>query len=409
MTINNNIFTKAESQAIPETMEAIVAYAAGDYRYEKRPTPQPGPGEIVIKVEGVGICASDVKAYSGAPMFWGDEYQPAYVKAPVIPGHEFVGRIAAVGEGVTKHRVGERVISEQIVPCWDCRFCGRGQYWMCEKHDIYGFQSNVNGSMAEYMLFPKEAIVHKVPEQLTLEEAVLIEPYACSMHAVQRARIELGDTVVISGAGTLGLGMVGAAKLSGAGTLIVLDLFDDRLEKAQAFGADLVFNPGKTDVVEQIKQVTGGYGCDVYIEATGHPSSVVQGLAMIRKLGRFVEFSVFKDPVTVDWSIIGDCKELDVLGSHLGPYCYPIVIDGIAKGSLPTAGVVTHKLPLSAYKEGFELVKQGRNSLKVLLIPGAASDTGTASEPDVASESDVAGESGATGAVDESGTAGTVE
>ncbi|GGD56181.1 MDR/zinc-dependent alcohol dehydrogenase-like family protein [Paenibacillus nasutitermitis] len=371
MTANHKS-SELAGKLIPDTMNAIVAYAAGDYRYERRPVPQAGPGEILIEVEGVGICASDVKAYSGAPMFWGDENQPAYVKAPVIPGHEFVGRIAAVGEGVTKHAVGERVISEQIVPCWDCRFCNRGQYWMCEKHDIYGFQSNVNGAMAEYMLFPKEAIVHMVPDQLTLEEAVLIEPYACSMHAVQRAKIELGDVVVIAGAGTLGLGMVAAAKLSGAGTLIVMDLFDDRLETAKAFGADIVLNPGQVNVVEEVKKLTEGYGCDVYIEATGHPTSVVQGLAMIRKLGRFVEFSVFKDPVTVDWSIIGDRKELDILGSHLGPYCYPIVIDGIAKGSLPTEGVVTHKLPLTSYKEGFDLVKKGKDCLKVLLIPGAA-------------------------------------
>ncbi|OMF32132.1 erythritol/L-threitol dehydrogenase [Paenibacillus sp. FSL H8-0548] len=369
MTTNHSS-SETTTRHIPSTMNAIIAYTAGDYRYEVVPTPQPGPGEILIKVEGVGICASDVKAYSGAPMFWGDETQPAYVKAPVIPGHEFVGHVVAIGEGVTKVSISERVISEQIVPCWDCRFCNRGQYWMCEKHDIYGFQTNVNGAMAEYMLFPKEAIVHKVPEQLTLEEAVLIEPYACSMHAVQRAKIELGDVVVISGAGTLGLGMVGAAKLSGASTLIVLDLFEDRLETAKAFGADIVLNPAKINVVDEIKRLTEGYGCDVYIEATGHPQSVVQGLAMIRKLGRFVEFSVFKDPVTVDWSIIGDRKELDILGSHLGPYCYPIVIEGIAKGSLPTKGVVTHKLPLASYKEGFELVKQGKDCLKVLLLPG---------------------------------------
>jgi threonine dehydrogenase-like Zn-dependent dehydrogenase len=90
---------------------------------------------------------------------------------------------------------------------------------------------------------------------------------------------------------------------------------------------------------------------------------------MIRKLGRFVEFRVFKDPVTVDWSIISDRKELDVLGSHLGPYCHPLVIDGVSKGNLPTEGVVTHKLPLEKFEEGFELVKRGKDSLKVVLIP----------------------------------------
>lgn len=354
---------------VSEKMRAIVAYAPGDYRLEEVPVPKPGPGEMLVKVEACGICAGDIKAYTGAPSFWGDETQPAYIKAPMIPGHEFIGRVVELGEGVRGYAPGDRVISEQIVPCWQCRFCNRGQYWMCEKHDLYGFQNNVNGAMAEYMIFTKEAINYKVPEDMPIEDAILIEPYACSFHAVQRAQIQLGDVVVIAGAGTLGLGMIGAARLAGPGKLIVLDLNEERLALAKEFGADIVLNPGKVDVVAEIKAMTEGYGCDIYIEATGHPKSVEQGLAMIRKLGRFVEFSVFKDPVTVDWSIIGDRKELDILGSHLGPYCYPLVIDGIASGKLPTEGVVTHQLPLEQYKEGFELVKSGKNSLKVVLVP----------------------------------------
>ncbi|WP_110601265.1 MDR/zinc-dependent alcohol dehydrogenase-like family protein [Salinicola lusitanus] len=354
---------------IPRTMKAVVAYAPNDYRYEEVPVPEIEDKEILVKVEGCGICAGDIKSYDGAPSFWGDETQPAYIKAPMIPGHEFIGRVVKVGSQVEGYAVGDRVISEQIVPCWNCRFCGRGQYWMCEKHDLYGFQNNVNGGMAEYMKFTKEAINYHVPEELPLEKAILIEPYACSLHAVQRAKIELGDVVVLSGAGTLGLGMVGAAKKAGAEKLIVLDLFDDRLELARKFGADLTLNPKRDDVVSIIKEMTEGYGCDVYIEATGHPKSVEQGLSMIRKLGRFVEFSVFKDPVSVDWSIISDRKELDVLGSHLGPYCYPLVIEGIRNGDFPTEGVVTHKLPLEKYEEGFELMKSGSKSLKIVLIP----------------------------------------
>ncbi|GGI41677.1 MDR/zinc-dependent alcohol dehydrogenase-like family protein [Mammaliicoccus stepanovicii] len=358
------------NQNYPEKMKAVVAYAPGDYRYEEVNTPKiENPKEIIVKVEGCGICAGDIKAYGGAPSFWGDEKQPSYIKAPMIPGHEFIARVVAKGDDVTDYEVGDRVISEQIVPCWDCRFCNRGQYWMCEKHDLYGFQKNVNGGMAEYMKFTKEAINYKVPEDLPLEKAILIEPYACSLHAVQRANIQLGDIVVLSGAGTLGLGMVGAAKKAGAEKLIVLDMKDDRLELAKKFGADLVMNPSKVDVEKEIKALTDGYGCDVYIEATGHPASVEQGLASIRKLGTFVEFSVFGEPVSVDWSIISDRKELDLLGSHLGPYCYPLVIDGIGNGDFQTEGVVTHQLPLEKFEEGFELMKKGDKSLKIVLIP----------------------------------------
>lgn len=361
--------TSVMSSGIPETMRAVVAHAPGDYRLDIVPVPKIGPGEILVKVEACGICAGDVKAFAGAPSFWGDENQPAWIKAPMIPGHEFIGQVVEYGEGVSGFKPGDRVISEQIVPCRKCRFCHRGQYWMCEKHDLYGFQNNVNGGMAEYMKFTKEAINYPVPADLPIEKAILIEPYACSLHAVQRANIQLGDVVVLAGAGTLGLGMIGAIKKSGPAQLIVLDLSDDRLALAKKFGADRVLNPLRDDADAIVKGMTDGYGCDIYIEATGAQNSVEQGLKMIRKLGTFVEFSVFQQPVTVDWSIISDRKELDVLGSHLGPYCYPLVIDGIASGDFPTEGVVTAMLPLEQFAQGFEMVKRGVDSIKVILNP----------------------------------------
>jgi len=367
---NQAVPMTSEEVNIPKTMKAVVAYEPGDYRLEEVAVPEVSEGEILIKVEACGICAGDLKAFDGAPSFWGDEKQPAYIKAPMIPGHEFIGHVVALGENVKgDFKIGDRVISEQIVPCWDCRFCKRGQYWMCQKHDLYGFQSNVNGAMAEYMKFTKEAINYKVPEDLPIEKAILIEPYACSYHAVERAQVKLDDVVVLAGAGTLGLGMIGAIKKSGPEKLIVLDLFDDRLELAKKFGADIVLNPLRDDVDAIVKEMTEGYGCDVYIEATGAQKSVEQGLNMIRNLGIFVEFSVFKDPVTVDWSIISDRKELDVLGSHLGPYCYEPVMKGIANGDLPTEGVVTHEFSLEEFEKGFDLVRSGSESLKVILNP----------------------------------------
>ncbi len=220
----------------------------------------------------------------------------------MIPGHEFVGYVAELGEGVTGFAIGDRVVSEQIVPCGKCRFCTTGKYWMCEVHDIYGFRDRVNGGMAEYMRLPANARTYKIPQDMPIEKAILIEPYGCSKHAGDRADIGLEDIGVISGCGTLGLGMVGIAHLKNPRLLIALDMQDNRLEKAKEFGADLVWNPGKVDVVSGIRKITEGYGCDIYIEATGHSASVTQGMAMIRKLGRFVEFSVFGEPTTLDWS-----------------------------------------------------------------------------------------------------------
>jgi len=359
-------------EPLPKTMQAVVCYGPHDYRLEERPVPTPGPGEVVVRVKSAAICASDLKCHHGARRFWGDEHGPGYCQPPVIPGHEFVGEVVALGEGAGEKyglALGDIAISEQIVPCWECRFCKQGQYWMCANGNIYGFRQKAFGAMAEYMLFPRNAINHKVPASVPLEHAVYIEPLACAIHAVERGDIRFRDVVVVAGCGPLGLGMVAAARLKNPRLLIALDLIDRRLEVARACGADLTFNPTRTDVVAEVLKLTDGYGCDVYIEATGDPSGVVQGLRMVRSLGTFVEFSVLAEPVTADWTVIGDEKELDLRGAHLGPYCYPLAMDMLAKGLLPMEQIITHRLPLASFEEGFELVAARERSIKVALVP----------------------------------------
>ena len=346
-------------------MKALVAYDKGVYRFEPAyPVPECGDDDIIIKTEGCGICAGDLKCFHGNST-WGDETHERWVRPPFIPGHEFLGYVVAKGKNVTEYALGDRIIADQIVPCGKCRFCKTGRYWMCQPHATFGFQKENNGGMAEYVRYPKTAVLHKVPTDMPLEKALLIEPYGCSKHAVDRAKITVEDVVVISGAGTLGLGMVTYAAKMNPKLLIVLDMKDERLAKAKEFGADIVMNPGKEDVVRQIQSLTEGYGCDIYIEATGHPSSVVQGLQAIRKLGTFVEFSVFAGPTSVDWTLIGDNKELDVLGSHLSPYCYPYVIENIANGSLKTDGIVSKYFSLEDWEEAFEYATGKYGDFKV--------------------------------------------
>ncbi len=343
-----------------------------DYRWEDVPVPTAGPGEVVIDVGACGVCASDVKCYTGAPLFWGDEDREGYVQGPVIPGHEFIGTVVELGEDAAERyglALGDMAISEQIVPCGACRYCERGQYWMCQVHDIYGFRRATFGAMAQYMKFPAKALNYKVPESIPAHHAAFVEPLACSIHAVQRGDIELQDVVVIAGAGPLGLGMIAAARAKSPALLISLDMNDQRLEIARACGADLGLNPSKTDVDDEVRALTEGYGCDVYIEATGHPAAVQQGLQMIRKLGTFVEFSVMREPVTVDWTIIGDSKELNIHGAHLGPHCYPVAIRMIEQGLMPLDDIVTHRLPLAEFQKGIDLVAAGRDSIKVTLEP----------------------------------------
>ncbi len=164
----------------------------------------------------------------------GGENQPRWVETPFIPGHEFVGHIVAKGDSVKNFSLGERITVEQIVPCGKCKFCKTGRYWMCQPHKMFGFFNEYNGGMAEYVKIPGNALIHKVPDDMPLEKALLIEPYACSKHCVDRAEIGVADIVVIAGAGTLGLGMVTYAKMRSPKKLIVLDLFEKRLEKLES-------------------------------------------------------------------------------------------------------------------------------------------------------------------------------
>jgi threonine dehydrogenase-like Zn-dependent dehydrogenase len=359
-------------EPLPRTMQAVVCHGPGDYRLEEWGVPKPKPGEVVIRVRSVGICASDLKCFQGAPLFWGDRHRKGYCQPPVIPGHEFVGDVVALGEGASEKyglAIGDRAVSEQIVPCWNCRYCLNGQYWMCRTHDIYGFRQRTFGAMAEYMLFPAGSLNYRVPNSIPIEHAAFIEPLACSIHAVERGEIKFQDVVVIAGAGPLGLGMVAAARMKNPRLLVSVDLSDYRLETAKLCGADLGLNLGEVDAVDEVLKLTDGYGCDVYIEATGHPSAVENGLRMVRALGTFVEFSVMREPVTVDWTIIGDTKELNIRGSHLGPYCYPVAIRMIEENRLPMDRIITHKLPLADFQQGIKLVGDGTQSIKVTLIP----------------------------------------
>ena len=351
-------------------MTAIVCHGPEDYRVEQVARPTPGPNELVIRIGACGICASDCKCWQGAKMFWGGA--SPWVKAPVIPGHEFFGYVEDMGEGAAEHfgvKAGDTVIAEQIVPCDRCRFCRSGKYWMCEVHNIFGFQREVaDGGMSEYMRLPPTSRVHRIPPQIPLEDAAIIEPLACAIHTVQRGDVQLDDVVVIAGAGPIGLMMVQVAKLKTPKTLIVVDMVQERLDLARTFGADVVINPKDQNAGEIVRGLTGGYGCDVYIEATGSPSGVVQGLDLIRRLGRFVEFSVFGSDTTVDWSIIGDRKELDVRGVHLGPYCYPIAIDLLGRGLVTSKGIVTHDYVFPQWDEAIR-VANSLDSIKVLMKP----------------------------------------
>jgi threonine dehydrogenase-like Zn-dependent dehydrogenase len=364
--------TTSPTDEVPDTMQAVIVHGPEKSQLETVAVPRPGPGEALVKVRGVGICASDLKCYHGAAKFWGDENRPAWAETDVIPGHEFVGQIVSLDEEAAQRwgvAVGDRVVSEQIVPCWKCRYCMRGQYWMCAPHDMYGFKRRNPGGMASYMVYPVEALVHKISKDLPPAHAAFTEPLSCALHAVERAGISFEDVVVVAGCGPIGLGMIAGAVAKYPAAVVALDMSPEKLELAKKCGATHTVNIAEQDPVQFVKDMTDGYGADVYLEGTGHPAAVGQGLNLLRKLGTYVEYSVFGSDVTVDWSIISDDKELDVLGAHLGPHCWPAAIRMIESGRLPLDEICSHQLPLEEFQKGLDMVAAGTESIKVTLLP----------------------------------------
>ena len=315
--------TKEMTMSLPESMKAVVTHGPQDYRLEEVPVPQIGPGEVLVRDKGHRRLRQRRQDLLRRRRVWGSEQIEPYIETPVIAGHEFVGEVVALGEGAAEKyglALGDLAVSEQIVPCWQCRFCQRGQYWMCQRHDIYGFKhGRAEGSWAEYMQFPAGAINHKVPPEVKPEHAALIEPLACAIHAVERGEIQLGRRGGHRRHGAHRPGHAAGGPLKSPGPAHRAGPAGAPLQLARELGADLALNPAQEDAIQRVLDLTDGYGCDVYIEATGAEAAVVQGLQMIRKLGTFVEFSVHAGPATVDWSIIGDQKELNVHGAHLGP------------------------------------------------------------------------------------------
>jgi len=359
---------------IPQMMKALVAYGPQDFRYEDVQTPKINEDEMLIKSLACGICAGDIKSYHGAGMFWGDGINPQWQIPPVNTGHEFFGEVVAIGDQAArkwKVDLGDWIIPEQIIPCWECRYCRKGIHWMCQKHDLYGFQAGVSdGGMADFVRINSRSIVHKIPRSLSIGQAAMIEPASCAVHTVERADIKFHDVVVIAGMGPIGLCKLQLAKLKNPRLLIAIDAKPARLELAKQFGADVVINLKEENSIAKVLELTDGYGCDVYIESSGHPSAVVSGLQMIAKCGTYVEFSVFSQETTVDWSIIGDRKELTIRGAHIsGQDGYNIAIDFLEKGILNVDHIVTHSFPLPKWQEAFALSAKGDESIKVLVIP----------------------------------------
>ncbi len=350
-------------------MKAVVTYAPGDNRCEEVPLPALEEGEVLLKVKACGICAGDLKAFHGGIRVWGTSEEDRYMEPPCIPGHEFYGEVVDVCGEVPGIEPGDHVCAEQIIPCGECYFCRNGQYWMCQKSVVFGFKNYANGGFAEYVKLPKTSRKHVLPKSFTKEQSVLVEPIACGMHALEQANIQHDDVVVIAGLGAIGTSMCNIANLKLPKLVIGLEVRKERAELARQYGADLILNPMECNVVEEIRKLTGGLGCSVYVEASGSPRSAVQGLNALCNHGRYVQMGVLSDLVSADWNTIGDGKELSIIGSHLSAKVYPAVIRGIEKGLIRTDGLISHSFKLQDWAQAYETAQKDPAAVKIMLEP----------------------------------------
>ncbi|MFC6672233.1 2,3-butanediol dehydrogenase [Marinobacterium aestuariivivens] len=355
------------------SMKAAVWHGRRDIRLEDVPLPAaPGPGWVQIKVHWCGICGSDLHEYLAGPVFIPvDQAHPLTgLKGQCILGHEFSGEIVALGEGVAGFEPGERVAADACQHCGQCWYCEQGLYNICENLAFTGLMNN--GAFAEYVNVPAN-LLYKLPENFPTEAGALIEPLAVGMHAVKKAGSLVGETVVVVGAGTIGLCTIMCAKAAGAARVIALEMSSARKRKALEVGATRVLDPNECDVVAEIKALTGGYGAPVSFECIGHKSTAKLALDVIRKAGKAVMVGIFEEPSDFNFFDIVS-TEKQVIGSLAYNGEFADVIALIDDGRLDVRPLITGRIELADILDrGFEELANNKDeNVKIIVTPDLA-------------------------------------
>src|SRR5499427_8138684 len=349
---------------IPKAMRAGVYREKGVVRVEEVPVPEVRDGEVLIKVAACGVCGTDIK-----------KIFQRYVEPPQILGHELAGTVVALGRGVTKWKLGDRVMSFHHIPCGECFYCRKRLFSQCQQYKTTGLTGGFTpngGGFGEYvkaMPWVAERGIVPLPDNVSFEEATFIEPINTIYKAVQKARIAPGDNVLVAGCGPIGLQLLMVAKLFGA-HLITSDPMAERREKSLRLGASESFDPTSGKLVEQVKARTEGRGVDAVLVAVAHPVVVEESLAAARPGGRVLLFAA-NDPVTritFPASAVG-IDEKEILGSYSAAVdIQDEAAELVLSKKLPVMEIVTHRFPLARIQEGLELAaKPTADSLKVLI------------------------------------------
>jgi L-iditol 2-dehydrogenase len=340
-------------------MKVAMFYGPGDVRLEEKDIPEIEDTEVLVRIRAALTCGTDLKTYRRGHTL---------LPPPSPFGHEYAGDVVAVGQEVETVTEGMRVVAANSAPCGHCFYCKRGRESLCENLFF------VWGAFAEYIVVP-ERIVKKnlliVPDHVTYEEAALTEPLACVIHGVEESGICMGDTVVINGAGPIGLFFTALVKQKGA-RVIQTDLVDERLSVAETLGADHTINAeeGEEATIQKVKALTEGRGADIAIEAVGYPKIWETTIKMTRKGGTATLFGGCEKntTITVDTSLL-HYNEITMKGVfHHTPHYIRTALNLISWGTLDTSIFITEKMPLARIDEALQRVL-AQKGVKIALIP----------------------------------------
>ena len=324
--------------------------------------PRPAEDELLIRIRACGICGSDVHGYDGST---------GRRLPPIVMGHEAAGEVEAVGSAVRNFSVGDRVTFDSTVYCGKCFFCQRGLVNLCDDREVIGVSTPLfrrMGAFAEYVCVP-ERIACPLPANMPFAHAALIEAVSVAVHAVSLTPIALEDTVVVVGAGMIGLLTMQAARLAGAGRVIGVDLDDTRLEMAHSLGATDTLNSTNPEVAKQIVELTHGRGADVALECVGATVPVKLAVDCVRKGGSVTLVGNVAPTIELGLQSVVT-RQIRVQGSCASSGEYPACISAISRGAIRVESLISATAPLDEGARWFErLYAREPGLLKVVLEP----------------------------------------
>ena len=345
-----------------QSMKAAVLHGPGDIRIQQVSIPEIGPDDVLIAVKTVGVCGSDVHYYVSGRI---GRY---VVREPLILGHECAGEVVSIGQNVHHVDIGDHVAVEPGVPCRRCRSCKSGRYNLCPDVRFLATPP-INGAFAEYVASPSD-FVYKLPESITFAEGALIEPLAVGLHAAKRGQVVPGDTVVILGAGTIGLMALQAVKAYGATRIIAVDLEDTRLKLAGKLGASATINAERKGVTQEITDLCGCDGVDVVVEAAGATKTIQLTTSLVRRGGRIVWIGLpGQSEIPLNVAEVID-KEAEIRGVFRYANVYQQAIRLISKGIIDVNALLTHEFALDQVEEALNIAHtRSDGAIKITVAP----------------------------------------